>query len=135
MEPMMRLKWLPAVFLAVVLPAGAVPAAAEDCPVKPFDMDGVIAAVNAASGCGASMKVFEACQMGSTADVQFGAAVEKKCEAAFLSRLKTPQQRAYQEQLGHCEAKYADKQGTMWRAATAMCRAAVSQRYAQRSGK
>ena len=131
----MRLKLMSTVFLAVLLFAGAVPAVAEDCPVKPFEMDGIIAAVNAASGCDASMKVFEACQMGSTADVQFGDAVEKKCEAAFLSRLKTPQKRDYQDQFGRCEEKYADKQGTMWRAATAMCRAAVSQRYAHRTAK
>lgn len=131
----MRLKLMSTVFLAVLLFAGAVPAVAEDCPVKPFEMDGIIAAVNAASGCDASMKVFEACQMGSTADVQFGDAVEKKCEAMFLSRLKTPQKRTYQVQLGRCEEKYADKQGTMWRSATAMCRAAVSQRYARRMAK
>ena len=131
----MRLKLLSAIFLTVLLSVGAVPSAAEDCPVKPFEMDGIIAAVNAASGCGASMKVFEACQMGSTADVQFGDAVEKKCEAAFLSRLKTPQKRTYEDQLGRCDEKYADKQGTMWRSATAMCRAAVSQRYARRMAK
>jgi hypothetical protein len=132
---MMRLKLLSAVFLTVLLSVGAVPADAADCPVKSFEMDGIIAAVNAASGCDASMKVFEACQMGSTADVQFGDAVEKKCEAAFLPRLKTPQKRAYQDQLGRCEKKYADKQGTTWRAAAAMCRAAVSQRHAHRMVK
>jgi hypothetical protein len=131
---MMRLKLLLAAFLAV-LSVGVVPAVAEDCPVKPFEMDGIIAAVNAASGCDASMKVFEACQMGSTADVQFGDAVEKKCEAAFLSRLKTPQKRTYADQLGRCDEKYADKHGTMWRSAAAMCRAAVSQRYARRIAK
>jgi hypothetical protein len=135
MEPVMRLKLMSTVFLAVFLSASAVPAAAEDCPVKPFEMDAIVAAANAASGCDAAMKVFEACQMGSTADVQFGDAVEKKCEAAFLSRLKTPQKRTYQNQLGRCEEKYADNQGTMWRAATAMCRAAVSQRYAHRLAK
>jgi hypothetical protein len=135
MEPMMRLELSSAVFLAVLLPAGSVPAAAEDCPVKSFEMAGIIATVNAASSCDASMKVFEACQMGSTADIQFGDAVEKKCEAAFLSRLKTPQKRTYQDQLGRCDEKYADKQGTMWRSATAMCRAAVSQRYARRMAK
>ena len=131
----MRLELSSAVFLVVLLSAGSVPAAAEDCPVKPFEMDGIIAAVNAASSCDASMKVFEACQMGSTADVQFGDAVEKKCEAAFLPRLKTPQKRTYQDQLGRCDEKYAEKQGTMWRSATAMCRATVSQRYAHRMAK
>jgi hypothetical protein len=130
---MMHLKLLLAGL--AVLSAGALPAAAEDCPVKPAEMDGIIAAVKAASSCDASMKVLEACQMGSTADVQFGDAVEKKCEATFLPRLKTPQKRAYQGQLGRCDEKYADKQGTMWRSATATCRAAVSQRYAHRRAK
>jgi hypothetical protein len=130
---MMHLKLLLAGL--AVLSAGALPAAAEDCPVKPAEMDGIIAAVKAASSCDASMKVLEACQMGSTADVQFGDAVEKKCEATFLPRLKTPQKRAYQGQLGRCDEKYADKQGTMWRSATVTCRAAVSQRYAHRMAK
>jgi hypothetical protein len=131
---MMRLKLLSA-GLAVFLVVGAAPAAAADCPVKPLEMDGIIAAVNAASNCDASMKIFEACQFGSTADVQFGAAVEKKCEGAFLSLLSTSRKRVYQDQLGRCDEKFADKQGTMWRSATAMCRAGISQRYAHRLGK
>jgi hypothetical protein len=130
---MMRLKLLLAV--AGLLAAGGIPAAAEDCPVKPFEMDGIITAVNAASSCDASMKVFEACQMGSTADIQFGDAVEKKCGAQFLSRLSTSRKRVYEDQLGRCDEKYADKQGTMWRSAAAMCRAGISQRYAHRLGK
>jgi hypothetical protein len=131
----MRLKLSSAVVLAVILSSGAIPAVAEDCPVKPIDMDGIISAANAASGCDASMKLFEACQMGSTADIQFGAIVEKKCEAVFLARLKPVQKRVYEDQLGRCDAKFADKEGTMWRSATAVCRAAVSQRYAHRNGK
>lgn len=129
----MRLKLLLAGL--AILSVGALPAAAEDCPVKPAEMDGIIAAVTAASSCDASMKIFEACQFGSTADVQFGDAVEKKCEPVFLSRLSTSRKRVYEDQLGRCDEKYADKQGTMWRSATAMCRAGISQRYAHRLGK
>ncbi len=127
----MRLKLLLAV--AAVLSVGVVPAAAEDCPVKSIEMDEIIAALNAATDCDASMKLFEACQFGSTADVQFGAVVEKKCEAGFRSRLKPSQQRGYEDQLGRCDSKYADKQGTMWRSASAVCRASVSQRYAHKA--
>jgi hypothetical protein len=131
----MRLTSPSAVVLAIVLSAGAIPASADDCPVKPFDLDSITAALNGASGCDASMKVFEACQMGSTGDVQLGDIVEKKCEAVFLSGLKPSQKRIYEDQLGRCDAKFADKEGTMWRSATATCRAGVSQRYARRNGK
>jgi hypothetical protein len=129
----MRLKLLLAAL--AVLSVGTLPAAAEDCPVRPAEMEGITAAVKAAPSCDTSMKIFEACQFGSTADVQFGDAVEKKCEAQFLSRLSNSRKRVYQDQLGRCEEKYADKQGTMWRAASAMCRAGISQRYAHRLGK
>jgi hypothetical protein len=129
LEQMMRPKLLLAV--AVVLSVSMTSALAEDCPVKPIDMDAIIAALNAAPDCKTSMKLFEACQFGSTADIQLGDVVEKKCEAQFLTKLKPTQQHTYQDQLGRCDAKFAGKQGTMWRSAAAMCRASVSQRTAQ----
>ena len=113
----------------------AAPAAADDCPAKSIAMDDIMAALSDMAGCDASMKVFQACQMGSAADVQFGEIVEKKCEAAFLSRLGRARKRIYEDQLGRCNTKFADKQGTMWRSATAFCRAGISQRYAHRLGK
>jgi hypothetical protein len=124
---------LPLAVVAVLLTV--VPVAAEDCPVRSFQMDDIVVALNATTGCEAAMKAFAACQMGSTADVQFGDIVEKKCEAEFLSRLSTPRRRVYEDQLGRCSEKYADKQGTMWRSATAVCRAGIAQRYAHRLGK
>src|ERR1700761_7430573 len=130
---MMRPKLLLAV--AVVLSVAMTPALAEDCPVASPDMDAIIAALKAAPDCDTSMKLFGACQFGSTADIQFGDVVEKKCEAEFLSRAKPPQKHAYQDQLGRCESKFASKQGTMWRSATAMCRASVSQRFAHGAEK
>ena len=130
----MHSRW-PLAGLAALLVLGVAPAAADDCPAKSMDMDAITAALNDASGCDAAMKTFEACQMGSTADIQFGDIVEKKCEAAFLSGLKTRQKRAYEDGLGRCDVKYANRQGTMWRSATAMCRAEVSQRYAHGARK
>jgi hypothetical protein len=46
LEQMMRSKLLLAV--AVVLSVSMTSALAEDCPVKPIDMDAIIAALNAA---------------------------------------------------------------------------------------
>ena len=121
--------------LAVVLSFAAAPAWAEDCPAKSTGMDDIIAAVNDAPSCDRAMKVAEACAYGASADVQFGAAVEKKCEGDFLGNLKAPRKRAYAREMGACERKYRNESGTMYRSATAFCRAEVAQRYSQKALK
>jgi hypothetical protein len=121
--------------LAVVLSFAAPPARAEDCPAKSTGMDDIIAAVNAAPSCDRAMKVAEACAYGASADVQFGAAVEKKCEADFLGNLKAPQKRAYARKMGACDRKYRNQSGSMYLSATAFCRAEVAQRYALKAAK
>jgi len=121
--------------LAVVLSFAAAPARAEDCPAKSSGMDDIVAAVNDAPSCDRAMKVAEACAYGASADVQFGAAVEKKCEGDFLGNLKAPRKRAYAREMGACDRKYRNESGTMYRSATAFCRAEVSQRYSQRALK
>ena len=70
--------------------------------------------LNAAPGCDRAMKLFEACAYGASGDVQFGEAVEKKCEADFLGRLKAPQKQAYQREMRVCDRKYRNKSGTMY---------------------
>ena len=121
--------------LAVVLSFAAAPARAEDCPAKSSGMDDIVAAVNDAPSCDRAMKVAEACAYGASADVQFGAAVEKKCEADFLGNLKAPRKRAYAREMGACDRKYRNESGTMYRSATAFCRAEVAQRYSQKALK
>jgi hypothetical protein len=108
---------------------------AADCPAKSTQMDDIVGAINAASGCDAAMTVFGACEFGASGDVQLGAAVEKKCVGDFLSRLKTPQKLAYQREMGACDRKYRNKSGTMYLSATAFCRAQVAQRYAHKTQK
>ena len=105
--------------LAVVLSFAAAPARAEDCPAKSSGMDDIVAAVNDAPSCDRAMKVAEACAYGASADVQFGAAVEKKCEGDFLGNLKAPRKRAYAREMGACERKYRNESGTMYRSFTA----------------
>lgn len=120
--------------LALALLAGAAHAA-EECPAKSTSMDDIITVVNAAPSCDRAMKLFEACAYGASGDVQFGDAVEKKCEADFLGRLKPPQKLSYQRELRVCDRKYRNKSGTMYLSATAFCRAEVAQRYSRRALK
>ena len=121
--------------LAVLLTMGAACAAAEECPAKSTQMDDVIAALNDAKGCDAAMKVFEACEYGASGDVQFGAVVEKKCEADFLGHLKAPQKLSYQREMRVCDRKYRNQSGTMYISFTAFCRAEVAQRYSHQAAK
>jgi hypothetical protein len=113
--------------LAVILSFTVAPAWAEDCPAKSTGMDDIIAAVNGA------LKVAEACAYGASADVQFGAAVEKKCEGDFLAGLKAPRKQAYAREMGVCDRKYRNQSGTMYLSAAAFCRAEVARRYSQKA--
>jgi len=119
---------------ALVLVA-AIPARAAVCMDKSMTQDEIIDAINAARGCEAAMKVFRDCEYGASGDVQLGAAVEKKCEANFLSGLRAAQKKAYASQLSRCDAKYRNESGTMYRSFTAFCRAEVSQRTSQKAPK
>jgi hypothetical protein len=113
----------------------AAPARAEDCPAKSNGMDDVIAAINASPSCDRAMKVFEACALGASGDVQFGDAVQEKCEAGFLTKLRPPQKRAYDKDMGVCDRKYRNESGTMYQSFTAFCRAKVAQRYSRQAMK
>jgi hypothetical protein len=118
---------------AIVLSLGVAPVRAEVCPAKSSSMDDIIAAVNAAPGCERAMKVFESCQSGASADVQFGAAVEKKCEGDFLVRLTPPQTLAYQQELQVCDNRHRNQAGTMYLSFNAFCRARAAQHYSQQA--
>ncbi|MCJ9702963.1 hypothetical protein [Bradyrhizobium sp. SHOUNA76] len=123
--------------LALVLLEGILGGAAlaEECQAKSTSMDDIVVALNAAPSCDRAMKLFEACAYGASGDVQFGEAVEKKCEADFSGQLGPPQKLRYQRELRICDQKYRNKSGTMYISATAFCRAEVAQRYSQRALK
>ena len=121
--------------LGLLLTLGPAWAAPMECPAKSTQMDDIIASLNAAKGCDAAMKVFEACEYGASGDVQFGEVVEKKCEADFLDKASAAKKRAYRRELGICDRKYRNKSGTMYISFTAFCRAEVAQRYAKQMRK
>jgi hypothetical protein len=120
---------LAATGLVLSLSLATAEAAQMECPAKSTQMDDIIASLNAAKGCDAAMKVFEACEYGASGDVQFGEVVEKKCEADFLDKATASKKQAYKRELGVCDRKYRNKSGTMYISFTAFCRAEVAQRY------
>ena len=130
----MRSKPLLAI-LTTAATLAAVSARAEDCPAKSNGMDDVVAAINASPSCDRAMQVFEACALGASGDVQFGDAVVAKCEAGFLTKLKPPQKRAYDKDMGVCDRKYRNQSGTMYQSFAAFCRAKVAQRYSKQALK
>jgi len=130
----MRFKpWLAG--LAVVLSIATAPAWAEDCPAKTRMMDDIIVALNEAPSCNRAMKIFEACEFGTSGDIRFGAVVEKKCERDFLARLKEPEKLLYRREMRVCDRKYRNEEGTMYRSFTAFCRAEVAQRYSRNGAR
>jgi hypothetical protein len=90
--------------VAAILALSAADAFAEDCRAKSTSMD-IVAALEASSGCDAAMKLFEACEYGASGDVDFGAVVEKKCEADFFSPLKVPEKMSHQREMRICDRK------------------------------
>lgn len=121
--------------LAVILSITAASAWAEDCPAKSRMMDDIIVALNRAPSCARAMKIFEACEYGTSGDIRFGAVVEKKCERDFLARLEEPRKFLYRREMRVCDRKYRNEEGTMYRSFTAFCRAEVAQRYARQALK
>ena len=121
-----------AAVLAVIVSLSAGHARGAVCLDKSMTPDEIVDVINASPGCDQAMKLFEACELGTSGDIQLGAAVEKKCEGDFLSRLKARQKQAYQREMSVCDRKYRNQSGTMYRSFTAFCRAKIAQRYQQK---
>ncbi len=120
------------VALAVISVLGPTPTSAVVCLSKSMTMDEIIEVIGAAPSCERAMKIFQDCQMSTSGDIHLGEAVEKKCEADFLARLKPPRKAAYQREMDSCDRKYRNESGTMYRSFTAFCRAEAAQRYRMR---
>jgi hypothetical protein len=114
--------------LAVILALGSAPARA-------MTLDEIVDAINAAPGCERAMKLFQEWSYGTSGDIRIGAAVERKCESDFLTRLTARRKNAYQREMEVCDRKYHGQSGTMYRSFTAFCRAQVAQRYSRQARK
>ena len=117
------------------LSLGTAQATQMECPAKTMQSEDVVASLNAAKGCDAAMKVFEACQYGASGDTELGEVVQKKCEADFLDKANASKKQAYKREIGVCTNKYRNKSGSMYVSFAAFCRAEVAQRYAKEMRK
>jgi len=121
--------------LAIILSFNAGPSLASICLGKSMSLDETVSAISATPTCERAMKLFQDCSYSASGDVQLGAAVEKKCESDFLSRLTAPRKKAYQREMEVCDRKYDGQSGTLYRSFTAFCRAEVAQRYSRQARK
>ncbi len=123
------------VALAILSALSPTPSFAGVCMSTSMTMDEIVGVIGAAKSCERAMKIFQDCQMSTSGDIHLGEAVEKKCEADFMARLPPAKKAAYQREMGVCDRKYANEQGTMYRSFTAFCRAEIARRYSQRALK
>lgn len=100
-----------------------------------LDRDTLDDAVEQAPSCAAAYKIFEDCALGGTSDVYFGATVQERCEADFLSKLDAAKKSAYGKRLTACDRKYVHRSGTMYLSFMAFCRVEAARDFAKKYSK
>jgi hypothetical protein len=81
--------------------------------------------------CNEALKVAESCAYGASGDTGLTNIVIGKCEADFLTKFSSTQRKTYKAEIKRCDAKArGGREGTMYIAAAAFCRADVAQRTA-----
>ena len=113
--------------------ATAPAAAARDCPT--LDGDKRLELLEHAPSCEKSLALFQACSYGASGDVALSAAVTRKCEGDFLTKLNKSQRQTYDRQQKHCARKYQNQSGTLYRSFEAFCSANLAKDYSRRFAK
>jgi hypothetical protein len=111
------------------------PVLAKDCPQQDFTHEAREEAVRKAPSCREALEVMEACAYTATGDVSLGEIVREKCEAGFLTKLGKAQRRTYDRAIKHCDEKYKNESGTMYRSFSAFCRAILARDTAAKFAK
>ena len=106
---------------------------AQEC--QSLDQEGRAAVLRAAPTCDKSMALFSDCAYGASGDLMLGQVVTEKCEGDFLAKLGKAERRIYDGKIKACGRKYANEDGTMYRAMEAGCRADTAQQYSRRFRK
>lgn len=120
-----------ALFVAPLVASAPAARAAEACPAGDLQLDAIIRAIETAPSCATAYKMAEACAFGSTADVQTTSIVIQKCEA----RMPQAQRAGYERAAKACHAKFASKDGTMYRSMAAFCAAGAAVKAAGKAGR
>ena len=109
------------------------PAAAQDCQTLGYEAREQV--LRQAPSCDKAKELFGDCAYGASGDISLGQIVTEKCEATFLQMLGAAQRRSYDHEMKRCDDQYKNKDGTMYRAMAAGCRADLAQSYAHKFGK
>jgi hypothetical protein len=108
------------------------PGVAADC--QTLDQAGREQVLRQAPTCDKANELFGDCAYGASGDTALGQVVTEKCEGDFLKKLSAKQKRTYQRGIKTCNDKYANMDGTMYRAMAAGCRADLAQSYSRKFG-
>jgi hypothetical protein len=108
-------------------------AAAEDC--QSLQNEERQAVIRKAPTCDKAMVAFGDCAFGASGDTGLGQIVTEKCQGDFLEKLRSGQKHGYERGIKRCNDKYARKDGTMYVAMAAYCRAQLAQTYSRKYGK
>ncbi len=92
--------------------------------------DARVSAIAAAPSCGDAIRLYKSCAIGASLDGRLAAAVQEKCAARLLEKLTARQREAFERALSACNAKYAQRRGTLYRASSAACRVNVIAEFA-----
>lgn len=107
--------------------------AQKACPTR--DLAEIKELINNAPSCLGAVALLEVCEFGSGGDVSLGAAVVKKCEDDFLTKLSKARKRVYDRKQKRCSQKYRNKVGTMYRSFEAFCGVYVARDFSAKFGK
>jgi len=119
--------------LVSVAPAAIAAGSQKACPSR--DLADIRELLNKEPSCQGAVALLEICEFGSSGDVSLGAAVTKKCEDDFLSKLSKVRTRIYDRKQKRCSQKYWNKAGTMYRSFEAFCGVYLARDYSAKFGK
>jgi hypothetical protein len=94
-------------------------------------VDQKLGVIAKAASCDEAVRLFKKCAVGASLDGRLALRAVENCEKRFLAGLPDPREREYRKDMEACNAPYASKQGTIYRAKSAHCRVGVALKYSK----
>ena len=94
-----------------------------------------LAAIKAAGTCQKALQIDQHCSIGALGDLSPGAAVVRKCEKDFKSRLSKRLRARYESARNVCIEKYSKQRGSGARSVTIHCLEEVAAKFSAKYGR